>query len=243
MEEMKKENEQVEEVKKIPVEDSIPLETQIIESSNDDDDDYDSSEGLLTGAKYESPDTADKFVDTKDGKVIDKENLTPFQIIKSIAKQNNHEIKDPAEGCKKCYGRGYEGMDSETQMPIPCRCLFRGKSEKEREMDLMYDSKNNQGKIVRTQKRRMKAFLLKQYRLQRKIMGNVLRNKKNDEEVQDQTPEQRTEYVNNILKVYSEVKSIKKASAKLSITQTELKKVLKESRSKSETSVVERIEK
>ena len=243
-EEVKKENEQVVEVKEEnPVDattESIPKKSEVIETDSSDDD-FESSEGLLTGAKYDVPDIADKFVDTKDGSVVDKKDLTPFQMIKAIAKQNNHIIKDPKIGCKKCYGRGYEGFDSKTKMPIPCRCLFRGKSAKEKEADLMYDSKNNPGKISRTQKRRMQQILLKQFRLQKKLIRKIT-DKKEDEPV-EQTEEQKKAYIDNIVKTYEEVKSIKKASKKLNITLTELKKVVKESRSKSENSVVERIEK
>jgi len=244
-EEVKKEFEQVvTEVKEeTPVNatpESVPQESHVIETDSSDDE-FESGEGLLTGAKYDVPDSADKFVDTKDGTVVDKKDLTPFQMIKAIAKQNNQNIKDPDKGCRKCYGRGYEGLDSQTKMPIPCRCLFRGKTASEKEADTMYDAKNNPGKIGRNQKRRMQAFLLKQYKLQRKVLRKA--NKKGGHTKEVQTPEQKTEYSSNILKVYSEVRSLKKAAKKLNITLTELKKVVKKSRSKPETSVVERIEK
>jgi len=242
-EEVKKEVEHVVEVKEENLVDAIPeatpQESHIIENDSSDDE-FESGEGLLTGSNYDVPDNVDKFVDTKDGTVVDKKDLTPFQMIKAIAKQNNHTIKDPSKGCKKCHGRGYEGIDSETNMPIPCRCLFRGKSAKEKEADNMYDAKNNPGKIGRNQKRRMQQILLKQFRLQKNLIKKIT-DKKEDDPV-EQTDEQKA-YIDNIVKIYEEVKSFKKASKKLNITLTELKKVVKESRSKSETSVVERIEK
>lgn len=202
--------------------------TNLIETDSSDDD-FESGEGLLTDATYDVPDIADKFVDTKDGTVIDKKDLTPFQMIKAIAKQNNHTIKDPSKSCKKCYGRGYESMDTKTKMPIPCRCLFRGKSAEEKEADLMYDSKNNPGKISRTQKRRMQRVLLNQFNFQKKLIRKITDKKENEsvEQTDEQTDEQKKAYIDNIVKTYEEVKSLKKASKKLNITLTELKKIIK----------------
>lgn len=237
MEEIKKELEQ-EEVKEVTVDEttkSSPEETHVIESESTDDD-FESGEGLLTGTKYDVPDSADKFVDTKDGTVIDKKDLSPFQMIKAIAKQNNHNIKEPSKGCKKCYGRGFEGFDSETKMPVPCRCLFRGKSEQEKSADMMYDMKNHPGKITRSQKRKMQKILLKQFKLQKKIIRKI--TDKNIE-TPEMTDEQKKSNIENILKVYNDTKSLKKASQKLNITLTELKKVVKESRTKVENTVKE----
>lgn len=228
MDEVKKEVEPINEVKEeTPVDttiEDVSKESQIIDSDSFDDE-FESGEGLLTGAQYDVPDSADKFVDTKDGSVLDKKDLTPFQMIKAIAKQNNHSIKDPKDGCSKCYGRGYEGIDSETKMPIPCRCLFRGKTKTEKDADIMYDNKNNPGKISRTQKRRMQQFLLKQFRIQKKSIRKV--TDKKEEEPFEQTQEQKKAYIDNIVKTYGEVKSFRKSAKILNITLTELKKIIK----------------
>jgi len=236
MEEVKKEIEQTAEVKEvITVDENVnatPEENHVIETESSDDE-FESQEGLWTGnTKYDVPDNADKFVDTKDGTVVDKEDLTPFQMIKAVAKQNNHNIKDPDKGCRKCYGRGYEGMDSETKMPIPCRCLFRGKTEKEKEADMMYDMKNNPGKLTGLQKRRVAKALFKQFKIQRKIINRQKMNPKSEKT--EITEEQKKSYIANILKVYEETMSLKKTAQKVNITLTELKKIVKESRSKVE---------
>jgi len=202
----------------------LPQKTHLIETDSVDDE-FESGEGLLTGAKYEAPDNADKFVNTQDGTVVDKKDLTPFQMIKAIAKQNNHPIQNPSPGCKKCYGRGYEGFDSATKMPIPCRCLFRGKSNDEKANNMMYDMKNNPGKISRGQKRRMQQLLLNRFRTQKKLIRKITDNA--EVEPVEQTDEQKKAYIDNIVKTYEEVKSFKKASKILNITLTELKKVIK----------------
>lgn len=30
-----------------------------------------------------------------------------------------------SEDCKKCYGRGYQGWDSNLEMFIPCECVWK----------------------------------------------------------------------------------------------------------------------
>ena len=135
------------------------VENLIEDNSYEDEDDYDSDSGLLTDVKYDVPETADKFIDSKDGTVIDKKDLTPFQIIKTIAKQNNHTIKDPNKSCKFCHGRGFDGKDSTTGMPIPCRCLFRGKTDKQKENEWMHDESRLNGKMNHDQQRKLKKAL------------------------------------------------------------------------------------
>jgi hypothetical protein len=236
MEEKVEQNNEVKE-ESIPSETVItPTETSIIETESVDDD-FKSGEGLLTDSKYDIPDIADKFVDTKDGTVIDKTNLTPFQMIKAIAKQNNITIQEPSKGCKKCYGRGHEGLDKETKMPIPCRCLFRGQSKIEKEAGIMYDMRNNPGKPTRFQKRKMTKALYKQFKIQRRIINQQKMNPKLEKV--EFTEDQKKAYVENILKTYNETKSLKKAANCLNITLTELKKVVKESRTKTESSIKE----
>ena len=45
------------------------------------------NENKLYGYDYELPEDRDVFIDTENGKVVEKEELTPFQIIKSIAQR------------------------------------------------------------------------------------------------------------------------------------------------------------
>ena len=117
---------------------------------------------LNIDTNYELPTEKQAFVDTAGGdvKVVDKKDITPFQTIKMLAKEMKTEIKEPLKNCKKCYGRGYEGFDFKTRAPIPCRCIFRGKSENEKEVNNEYDNKRINGPVInRTQRRKLeKAF-------------------------------------------------------------------------------------
>lgn len=203
-----------------------------IPSSVEDDNIEEESDGsLLTSSRYDIPDNADTFVDTKDGSVVKKEDLTPFQIIKAIAQQNNLNIKDPSKSCKHCYGRGYESIDSATKMPIPCRCLFRGKTDQEKMSEAMYDSKKNNGRISRNQKRRMKQFLLKNYKLQRKFMLN---KHENDEFVdKTETETENEDEINLVLTKYQELKSFKKTAKTLNMTRTKVENIIKKSKNPS----------
>jgi len=225
----------MEEEKKIPDEEVVqPVEEEIPENAHlyepeSFEDDYDSS-GLLTGQKYDIPDSADAFVDTGEGKVINKEDLTPFEMIKAIAKQNNSEIEDPDKSCRHCYGRGYEGLDTKTKMPVPCRCLFRGRDE---EADNLYEQNKMNRPISRGQKRRMAAMLRKHFKNQKRIL-----KERSDEgkpinlDEEPQTEEISNKEVNQILKRYIKLKSFKKTAVSLDLTLTKTKKVIKENQEK-----------
>jgi hypothetical protein len=84
------------------------------------------------GQTYELPKNRDEFVDVEKGAVIDKKDIPPIEIIKEMAKRYNVPISDPNKSCKHCYGRGYSHIDVATQAPIPCQCLFRGRTAKEK---------------------------------------------------------------------------------------------------------------
>ena len=195
------------------------------------DDEYESGEGLLTGNQYDIPDSADTFVDTTDGKVINKEDLTPFDMIKAIAKENGTELKKPANGCKHCYGRGFEGLETLTKMPIPCRCLFRGRND---ESDEMYDSQKMNKKISRAQKRRMAMALRKHFEMQRKVMKRRLAEGKSFTSEDEEESKPTNQLVNKVLKEYLKQKSLKKTSIAMKMTLTETKKIIKENKSKLE---------
>jgi len=192
-----------------------PIETNIVEPESVEEE-SETGEGLLTGAKYEVPTDAGAFVDTKDGKVIKREDLTPFQLIKAIADQNGYKIKNPDKSCRHCYGRGYEALDSKTQMPILCRCLFRGRTLEEKRSDELKDSK--QILVTRAQRRKIAKSLLKQ-----------IRSKKNESK-----KESDNDYIDKILKQYIQLKSLKQTAKKMSLTLTEIKKVIKSNREKIE---------
>jgi len=221
---------------KIPEEDisleAIPAneESHMYETESFDDD-YESS-GLLTEEKYEVPESADAFVNTSEGKIVNKEDLTHFDMIKAIAKENGTELKEPARNCDHCYERGYEGIDVQTKMPIPCRCLFRGRNA---EADEAYDSSKMNKKISRTQKRKMSHSLKKYFKIQRKVMKKRLDDGKpftSEDDKEENKPS--NQLINKVLKEYLKQKSLKNTSIAMKMTLTETKKIIKENKNKLE---------
>lgn len=195
------------------------------------DDEYESG-GLFTGAKYDTPDDADAFVETGEGKIIKREDMTPFEIIKSIAKENGTELKDPKKDCKYCYERGYEGFETITKMPVPCRCLFRGKTEKEKEAEGVYDSGRINGRITRRQRRAMARMLKKNFEIQRKIEKRRKERGTDSNTVELKEPSAR--HINKVLREYIKRESLKDTATSLNLTLTETKKIVKGNKEKLE---------
>jgi hypothetical protein len=120
-------------------------------------------EELEFGFDYDLPESKNVFIDVAKGEVIEKGEITPFQSMQAIAKQNGYDINEPKNSCKKCYGRGYIGKDSVTKMPLPCSCIYPVKTPQEKENENLSDSKLTSGnpRISRKQKRDMKQRFLK----------------------------------------------------------------------------------
>lgn len=190
----------------------------------EEDEDY-SIDGLLTGTKYDVPEDADAFLNPETGEVVNKEDLTPLEIIKAIAKQNNQDIQNPKPSCNYCYGRGFEGKDSKTQMPIPCRCLFRGKADTEKLQEIFYDSNRMQGKANRAWRRRVSKTLKRQFRNIKKTYVKSKDNEKSKTKVTAKT-------VNKVLNEYIKRSSFKKTAKCLNMTLTSVKNIVKENRTK-----------
>lgn len=49
--------------------------------------------------------------------------LNPLEKIKFAAERFGIALNDPDPSCKKCYGRGYTGIDTKTQIPVACKCI------------------------------------------------------------------------------------------------------------------------
>jgi len=132
------------------------------------------------GHKYDAPETSEGIIDTKTGETKKAEDVTPFDVIKTVAEQSGIEIRDPRKGCKHCYGRGYIGRLVETQQPIPCNCITIPKTATEKETE-EYNTRSmtGGGKLNREQRRRQLKYFR---RLHKKIKIN---------------PEDNTEIYNN----------------------------------------------
>lgn len=136
--------------------------------------------------QYDLPEVEDKFLDTGKGEVIDKSDLTPFDIIKSVAQQTDNEIHDPKKGCKHCYGRGYVGIDTTTKSPVPCSCIFPAKTDNQKMQEALYDGQKY-FKPNRNQRRKMQRFLKKQLKKNKSNLNELVASslKEQKENVED----------------------------------------------------------
>lgn len=63
-------------------------------------------------------------VNPNTGEFIDRVALTPFEKIKFAAEKFGMRLNDPNKNCKRCSGRGYTGIDSNTKVPVHCQCII-----------------------------------------------------------------------------------------------------------------------
>jgi hypothetical protein len=64
------------------------------------------------------------FVDPTTGEIVDRSKLPPLEQIRIAAKNLNQTINEPHKNCKKCYGRGYTGINLDGNVPVPCSCIY-----------------------------------------------------------------------------------------------------------------------
>jgi hypothetical protein len=107
---------------------------------------------------YELPVQKEEFVDIEKKSVVDKKDISPLEIIKAVANKNGIKLYLGATGCKYCYDRKYIGFDSLTHAPIPCSCLYRGRSSEEKRNDAVAFNTHT---FNREKKRQMKKGLKK----------------------------------------------------------------------------------
>jgi len=86
-------------------------------------------------------DGIEEFIDTEGGEVIDKENLTPMDAIRAVAKKLGQTLKDPNPSCKHCYGRGWVGKEANTGMPYPCNCIKTEEDKKKEKESFNVDNR------------------------------------------------------------------------------------------------------
>ncbi|MFA5484929.1 MAG: hypothetical protein WC260_01645 [Candidatus Pacearchaeota archaeon] len=138
------------------------------------------------GHDYESPKEESGILDKNTGEVIDTKNLSPFDVIKTVAEQTGVEIRDPRKSCKSCYGRGYIGRDSFTKQPIPCTCINIPKTTNEKESENFTWRQMNYGnKLNRQQRRREEKYRKKLYKKllnNKSIREQLLKNMENESE-------------------------------------------------------------
>lgn len=59
------------------------------------------------------------------GEVVDPSTLSILDRLKISAKHLGQTLDDPDPSCKKCYGRGYTGINLDGNLPQPCNCLYK----------------------------------------------------------------------------------------------------------------------
>lgn len=122
--------------------------------------------------QHTRPSEVSTFVDVTKGSVIDKSELSHFDVIKAIASKTGMAIRDPKSSCKKCYGRGYIGIDILSKSPIACNCIYPPKTQNEKESE-KYIEDNNFNVLSRRVKRNLKAIM-------KRDKKKTIKNKFND---------------------------------------------------------------
>jgi len=106
-----------------------------------------------------------EFVDSNRGEVVDRKDLTPWEMIQSLAKQLGTTLLEPKKGCKNCYGRGWLGLHVETKTPIPCTCIFDKEAkarQKEMTTQLGFMNRKSKRKLQGVMTKERQAWLKKQ---------------------------------------------------------------------------------
>jgi hypothetical protein len=122
----------------------------------------------MYGQTYDAPEDKSGIMDTKTGAILDKEELSPFELIKAVAKETGLELQDPNKNCKKCFGRGYVGIDSISRQPMPCECIQPKRVEGEKGQE----RQPAQPKMNRQQRRHME-------KMQKRFVKKIMKQRKN----------------------------------------------------------------
>ena len=119
-----------EEVPKNNTEEVMIQNLGFIQATDDEDESETSMDDIkkLTGMsdQYRKTDVEQEnvFVDPSTGEIIDRASLPPLEQIRIAAKNLNQTINEPHKNCKKCYGRGYTGINLDGNVPVPCTCIY-----------------------------------------------------------------------------------------------------------------------
>jgi hypothetical protein len=111
---------------------------------------------------YELPEQKEEFIDVEKNAIINKKDISPIEIIKAVANKNGIKLYLGAKGCHHCHDRKYIGFNAITHEPIPCSCLYRGRTTEQKQQDLTSWSTHT---FNRAKKREMKKGMRKFIRL------------------------------------------------------------------------------
>jgi hypothetical protein len=91
----------------------------------------------------------EEFFDPVKGEVVDKKDLSPWEVIKATAIRLGYEVKDPNKSCKHCYGRGYIGLVAGTKQPIPCNCIYSQEQKKTMQVNPAWNRATKRNPLLR----------------------------------------------------------------------------------------------
>jgi hypothetical protein len=106
------------------------------------------SDSLDLGQDYKLTDK-EEFFDPVKGEVVDKKDLLPWDIIKATALKLGYTVNNPKKSCKSCYGRGYIGLVTGTNQPIPCNCIYTYEQKKEIQVNPVWNRAVKRSKALR----------------------------------------------------------------------------------------------
>ena len=120
--------------------------------------------------QYKNVENVEVVFDGNDNPIAKEDlTLTPMQVIKGMAKTLGQTINDPDPSCKKCYGLGYVGRDSESKAPIPCMCLYPKESLSSSNQYIQ----NRMRHRSRAERREIQRMMKKQIKKQNKTLQQI----------------------------------------------------------------------
>lgn len=81
--------------------------------------------------EYDLPEIKEAAVDNETGEIVDLDSLSHWEKIVLAAKDANITLREPKHNCKKCYGRGYVGINTKDGVPVVCSCALPKKEQNE----------------------------------------------------------------------------------------------------------------
>jgi len=111
------------------LENPIPQDIQTFPITNIplvEDDDVEEGESVDLGS-YDNINVSKKnvYINPETGEQVDPNTLTVAQKLKYIATSLGQTVNDPDPKCKKCYGRGYTGINPDGNIPHVCDCMYK----------------------------------------------------------------------------------------------------------------------
>ena len=128
---------------------------------------------IFNSNEYNAPSTEVVHMNTSSGVLeeVEEKEITPWETLQNASELFGIEIKEPEDGCKKCHGRGYVSIDTDSKMPVGCECIFD--ESVLGSIDSIPDMPNPPAKLSRVERRKMQRKLDKERRREAKKRKRV----------------------------------------------------------------------